>query len=115
MLSLSDICYYYNVKLPKLVWKIPYLGMTNIQQNTIELLKKGDQSVFEKLYKQFFNGLYFFAIQYIDDKNDAENMVQETFMSLWINRENLHGKRDNSIKSWLYNTIKNKCINTNGY
>ncbi len=83
----------------------------SLHTQDIELFKKGDSKVFEKLYKQFFNSLFFFANQYVDDGGDAENMVQETYLAFWVGRENFLGNSEASVKSWLYNTLKNKCLN----
>ncbi|MCU4156191.1 RNA polymerase sigma-70 factor [Carboxylicivirga sp. A043] len=81
------------------------------QHINIELIRSGDEGAFEKVYKQYFSSLYFFAIQYVDKKSEAENLVQETFLSLWVNKESITGQSNNTIKSWLYTTLKNKCLN----
>lgn len=85
--------------------------MLQLRDRDIELLKAGHEPAFEKVYKGFFNALYFFAIQYIDKEAEAENLVQETFMALWLNKEGLSCATSASVKSWLYTTLKNKCIN----
>jgi len=77
----------------------------------LDLLKSGDEQAFEHLYKHYFNALYFFAIQYIDKKAEAENLVQETYLALWLNKECISGNSIASIRSWLFTTLKNKCIN----
>ncbi len=85
--------------------------MLQLQNSDIKLLKSGHEPTFEKVYKSFYNALYFFAIQYIDKGADAENLVQETFMALWVNKENLSCESPASIRSWLYTSLKNKCLN----
>ncbi|MCG8578692.1 MAG: RNA polymerase sigma-70 factor [Bacteroidales bacterium] len=83
-----------------------------IQQHIdVKLIRSGDEGAFEKVYTAFFNSLYFFAIQYVDKKAEAENLVQETFLSLWLNKESISGQSSGSVKSWLYTTLKNKCLN----
>jgi len=85
--------------------------MQKLQSINIALLKQGDDKTFEQVYKMYFNALYFFAIQYLKKEPEAENLVQETFMALWVNKESFSGDHDNSIKAWLFNTLKNKCLN----
>jgi len=79
--------------------------------NDISSIKQGNNLAFEKLYKSYYNPLFFFAIQYLKEDGDAENMVQETFLAFWLNRENFNGTNESSVRAWLYNTIKNKCLN----
>lgn len=79
--------------------------------NDISSIKQGNNLAFEKLYKSYYNPLFFFAIQYLKEDGDAENMVQETFLAFWLNRENFNGTNETSVRAWLYNTIKNKCLN----
>ncbi len=77
----------------------------------IALLKSGHEPSFEQVYTTYYNALFFFAHQYIDKKADAENLVQETFLALWLYKENLSCNSSGSIKAWLYTTLKNKCLN----
>ncbi len=85
--------------------------MISLHKKNIKKLKEGDHLVFEKIFKHYYNALFFFAGKYIQDEDDAENLVQETFMSLWLNRKNILSDSESSIRSWLYNTLKNKCLN----
>ncbi len=85
--------------------------MQTLQKIDIALLKDGDEKTFEHIYKVYFNALFFFAIQYVNKNAEAENLVQETFLALWMNKESFIGSRENSVKAWLFNTIKNKCLN----
>lgn len=79
--------------------------------HNITSIKQGNNLAFEQLYKSYYNPLFFFAIQYLKEDGDAENMVQETFLAFWLNRENFNGTNESSVRAWLYNTIKNKCLN----
>ncbi|NPA36785.1 MAG: RNA polymerase sigma-70 factor [Chlorobi bacterium] len=85
--------------------------MVATYKDEIKLLQKGDHQVFEKIFKRYYNALFFFAVHYVKYESDAENLVQETFLSLWENRKTIQGASEYSLKAWLYNTIKNKCLN----
>ncbi len=67
--------------------------------------------MFELIFKRYYNALFFFAGRFVADRNDSENLVQETFMALWLNRKNILKDSENSVKAWLYNTLRNKCLN----
>ncbi len=44
----------------------------------------------------------------VNDRNIAEDIVQDTFLSAWKNRENFKGEA--SEKNWLFSICKNKII-----
>ncbi|MBN2521253.1 MAG: RNA polymerase sigma-70 factor [Bacteroidales bacterium] len=78
----------------------------------IELLsriKLGDEKYFEVIFKKFYIGLCYFAFDYVQSKENAEDIVSGVFHKLWENRENLD--KNLLIKSYLYKTIQNQCIN----
>lgn len=87
------------------------MSMPQLISTHIESVIQGNSNAFEQLYKSYFNPLFFFAIQYLKETSDAENLVQETFLAFWINRENFKSTSEASVKAWLYNTLKNKCLN----
>jgi len=85
--------------------------MQTLQKNDIALLNSGDEKTFEHIYKAHYKALFFFANQYVKKESEAENLVQETYLALWLNKESIIGTRSNAVKAWLFNTIKNKCLN----
>lgn len=50
-----------------------------------------------------------FAYNYVKSGEDAKGIVQEVFISVWNNRENL--RLDGNLKSYLFTATKNKCLN----
>ena len=57
----------------------------------------------ETLFRQHFRPLCLYALHYLEDADDAEDVVQECFLSLW------QSKPDNP-KPWLYTAVRNRCI-----
>ena len=81
----------------------------NLQQSiTVRKIKKGNIKAFEKLFKELYAPLCGFAQKFIDDKNKAEELVQDIFYNLWKNRVNLDIKI--SLKSYLYKSVQNNCL-----
>jgi RNA polymerase sigma-70 factor (ECF subfamily) len=74
----------------------------------IESLKKGDQKVFERLYSDYFEKLCFFLLNYTQNKEITQDVVQDTFVKLWINREKL--VISSSLNSYLYKSVYNNFI-----
>lgn len=75
---------------------------------TIQSLKSGSQEAFEKLYRFYYRGLCAFSSQYVS-LAEAEEIVQDTMMWLWENKEKLNPEL--SVKSFLFTTVKNKSLN----
>lgn len=65
---------------------------------------------FEKIFREFNKPLILFAFKYLGDMNMSEDIVQEVFIDLWSS-DNVNIKNDNSLKSYLFVIIKNKCLN----
>ena len=67
-----------------------------------------DKKVFQELFEVHFNALCGFGRKYVSD-DSVEDIVQEAFISFW------HKKADfsnlNAVKSYLYTTVRNKCLN----
>jgi len=67
-----------------------------------------DDSNFEEIYLNYFPRLLRFAQEYVPAKEDAENILQDVFMTLWERRGDL--KIHISLASYLFILIKNRCI-----
>lgn len=80
-----------------------------MESNVTALLKKGDRKTFEDLYLKEADKLLFYICGYIRDRAAAEDLLQETFMSLWMHKENLDVSYP--LQPYLYSIAKNKCIN----
>ena len=68
-----------------------------------------DKEQFELLFKTHFNYLCNFAKQYVNDADTAQDICQKVFIALWEKRENLNSNQ--SIKSYLFTAVKNRCLN----
>lgn len=68
-----------------------------------------DLNNFESLFKQYQPVLLPFAHRYVRSMEDAREIVQDVFVSVWKNRENL--RTDGNLKSYLFTATKNKCLN----
>ncbi len=82
--------------------------MKKADKNIIKKISKGDLSAFEKLFKDYYEELCYFADRYLNDMDQAEEVVQDTFFVIWQNRDKINVKQ--SVKSYLYTAIKNKSL-----
>ncbi|MFC2090370.1 RNA polymerase sigma factor [Bacteroidota bacterium] len=79
------------------------------QEKTIKKLKQGDKKIFRELFDSYFNPLTGFGYKYVPDHFVVEDIVQEVFLSFWQKREDFD--HINAIKTFLYTSVKNKCLN----
>nr|WP_321354258.1 RNA polymerase sigma-70 factor [uncultured Draconibacterium sp.] len=75
----------------------------------VERMIAGDQTAFELLFKFYYPGLVIFAANIILNKEEAEEIVQDFFVRLWSNRQNI--KSDGSLKNYFFKSVKNRSIN----
>ncbi len=67
--------------------------------------KKKFSALFDKYYKRLFN----YSFKVVKQKDIAEELVQEAFIKLWENIENINDD-ERSIESYLIKILKNKII-----
>ncbi len=60
-----------------------------IEENHIKALCKGDQKAFEILFLLYQPKLVFFLHGFIKDNEQARDMAQDIFLSIWNNKEKL--------------------------
>lgn len=83
----------------------------NIDSQVVDLLKKGDMEAFEKVFHSFADRIYYFAFRYLRNQYDAEEIVQDVFVKLWENRENLNERL--SFSGYLFTIARNTIFNQN--
>lgn len=74
----------------------------------VELLLKHDEESFDAVYRYYFPKLFAFACQYVG-RDDAEEIVQDTMVWLWENRDKLIAELN--LKTLLFTIVKNKSLN----
>ena len=84
-----------------------------IERNTynelFEQIRNNNAEAFNTLYAQFFAPLCVFASRYISDHNIIEDCVQDVFLKIWKDKENIN--ITTSIRSYLLTATKNNCLN----
>lgn len=83
--------------------------ISQIEQDIVEGIAEGDEMAFESLFKSFFAELSVYATRFVEDMENAEEIVQDIFFNLWNNRAKLN--INTSIKAYLYTTVRNTCLN----
>ncbi|MFO7671354.1 MAG: RNA polymerase sigma-70 factor [Bacteroidales bacterium] len=74
--------------------------------NRMEVL---DQDSFEKLFRSFFPPLMVFAKKILVDEDDAREVVQRVFISVWEKRQEID--LSTSLKTYLFTSVHNRSLN----
>lgn len=71
-------------------------------------LKNGDQSIFVKIYDEYWEQLYAIGYNRLKSSTDVEDIIQELFTDLWNNRESI--KIKSNLKVYMFTAMKYKVI-----
>ncbi len=71
-------------------------------------LNAGKQEAFCYLYEQYYQSLCLFASRLVDI-DEAEDVVHEVFLMIWKKRK--HFENEDHVKSFLYLSTRNTCLN----
>lgn len=78
-------------------------------QLLIRQIQDKNQIVFESIYEEYYPRLVAFAEGYTFDLEESQGIVQNFFVHLWLNTDQLQASR--SLKSYFFTAIKNRCLN----
>lgn len=83
--------------------------MVDTDVQYINGLKHSNEEVYEQLFRCYYERLCNYANTILKDEDEAEEIVQSTFLALWEKR--LEVDIHTSIKSYLYRVVHNTCLN----
>lgn len=95
------------------------MNHTSIQNEgeLIRELKLGSKRAFDTIYRMYFKRLYAYCFKFTKSGEDAEEIVQDTFLCLWKMREEI--RQEETLRSLLFIISKSyliksfhKCINS---
>lgn len=81
----------------------------NLSSDDLKQLIMGDQAAFQRIYNLFSERLFWLAFRFLKDTEQSEEIVQETFITLWLNRDKL----DFQGNIWLYLYVVSKRLSLN--
>lgn len=83
--------------------------MSSVDSSTIRHLMAGDEAAFRMIYDTHSGQVYQLAFRFLKDASWSEEIVQDVFLKLWLNREGL----DDQGNLWLYLYVitKRLCLN----
>ena len=83
-----------------------------VQREDDDLLARiaaGSQGALAQLIARHGRGLRIFATRYLGNPSDAEDVVQDVFITVWKNADRFDPQKAR-ISTWLYKITANRCI-----
>jgi RNA polymerase sigma-70 factor (family 1) len=96
-------------KIPKIAFAKTVMVKMGNDEVLFNKVQKDDNAAFESLFKTYYSTLSHYACSYLHDLDEAEEVVQDIFVKIWEKRQDL--KIETSFKAYLYQAVKNKCLN----
>ena len=71
-------------------------------------LQRGEADAYEQLIEQYADGVYRTAYRLLQNPHDAEDAMQEAFLTVYLRIGDFQGKA--RLSSWLYRIVTNKAL-----
>jgi RNA polymerase sigma-70 factor (family 1) len=81
----------------------------NITDQYFHSFRQGNEHAFASLFKLYYKPLLLFATKLLKEVDASEDVVTVAFTKLWYKRESI--ERAEAIKSYLYTSVRNSCLN----
>ncbi|PWS30599.1 RNA polymerase sigma factor [Pedobacter paludis] len=87
------------------------MSIYNLSAEKILLQKiaNGDEFAFKHVFELYKNRVYSFVVKFVHSKADAEEIVQDTFFTIWQKREMLPNIEH--PRNYIYTIVRNKTYN----
>lgn len=72
-------------------------------------LKLGKPNAYKEVFRLLYPRLKGYCKLFISDENEVEDIIQESFITLWENRKSIDPEK--SIESLLFVILRNRCLN----
>jgi len=78
-------------------------------QELFALVQASDKKAYEEIYNRYWGLLYLHALKMLKDEDEAKDVIQELFTTLWLNSNQI--KLRTSLSSYLYTSVRNRILN----
>jgi len=85
-------------------------GYSTLSDNElIQLLKESDHAAYTEIYHRYFYLLYVHAYKKLQDENQAKDVLQDVFATLWFKRAS--DFQSGNLAGYLYTAVRNRIFN----
>jgi RNA polymerase sigma-70 factor (ECF subfamily) len=79
-----------------------------VEDFSLDALRSGDRAEFALLVDAYYEMIYRLAIKMVNNPQDAEDILQETFIKAYRHLKNFDGR--SSLSTWLYRIATNEAL-----
>jgi RNA polymerase sigma-70 factor (ECF subfamily) len=79
-----------------------------VEDFSLDALRSGDRAEFALLVEAYYEMIYRLAIKMVNNPQDAEDILQETFIKAYRHLKNFDGR--SSLSTWLYRIATNEAL-----
>lgn len=79
------------------------------ESETRAQIKQGSETAFEMLFNDYYVPLVNYSNTLVRDKEDAEDIVQQVYISVWQKRTEID--KIDSLRNYLYRAVHNSSLN----
>ncbi|MCI9048032.1 MAG: RNA polymerase sigma factor [Hungatella sp.] len=84
-----------------------YKGSRTDEDRLLLLMKTGDMEAFRRLYELTAKGIYSYALSILQQPQDAEEVMQDTYLTAW--RQAVRYETEGKPMAWLLTIARNLC------
>ncbi len=80
-----------------------------MRESLLNDIQSGDTGAFEEVFNEYYSSLCRYALIYVGDPDESEEIVQNSFVKFWNKKKQI--TISTSLKSYLYQVVKNESLN----
>ncbi|QIL38968.1 RNA polymerase sigma-70 factor [Pedobacter sp. HDW13] len=86
------------------------MAVSNVEKERalISKIVEGDEQAFSVLFFKYLPVLQVFATKFTKSDDAAEEIIQDAFLRVWLNRDKL--AEVENVKAYLYKYVSNECL-----
>jgi RNA polymerase sigma-70 factor (family 1) len=86
------------------------MAVSNVvkERALIDKIVEGDEQAFSVLFFNYLPVLQIFAAKFTKSDDAAEEIIQDAFLRVWLNRDKL--AEVENVKAYLYKYVSNECL-----
>jgi RNA polymerase sigma-70 factor (family 1) len=90
------------------IFSIKKLKVHTNPDKLIKDISEGDERAFAAFFDFYYSKSYAYAYNFSRSQTDAEEIVQESFLRVWLARDKLTGI--DNVESWVFKIVSRECL-----